>query len=67
MRVMVWNCQEAGSSLVIPQIKEVKNLHSPNIIILFEKKNKKHYMDMLKRKIGMDKGFTVDDINKAGG
>ena len=50
MRVLAWNCQGAGSPLVIPYLKEVIGLHSPNLVFLYETKNKNNFMEKFKKK-----------------
>lgn len=66
MRVLVWNCQGVGSLLTILQLKECIKLHSPDIILLSETKNKKDVMDKVRKKLNDDKMVIVEPIGIAG-
>lgn len=50
MKALVWNCQAVGSPLMVLQLKEEVNLLFPNLIILLETKNKKVYLEKVKKK-----------------
>ena len=67
MKVMVWNCQGAGSPLTIPQLREACNLLSPTMIFLCETKNKKLFTEKLQKKLRFDDGVVVESMNKSGG
>ncbi|XP_027166343.1 uncharacterized protein LOC113766338 [Coffea eugenioides] len=67
MKVAVWNCRGAGGPLTIPQLKEVLNFHSPNVVFLSETKNQEKFMRSVQRKISFEKGYVVNSIGKAGG
>ena len=67
MKVLVWNCQGVGSPLTIPQLREVNNLSSPNMIFLCETKNKKKYLEKVKNMLRFDECAVAEAMNKAGG
>lgn len=67
IKVLAWNCQGAGSSLTVPSLKEVCNLHSPNLVFLSEMKNQKNIMEKIKKRIKYDNIFVVNPSSKAGG
>ena len=67
MRAMVWNCQNAGSLLIISHLKEVDYLLSLNMIFLSETKNKAKYMEKVKRILNFDDSYVIEAMNKSGG
>ena len=67
MRALVWNCQEVGSPLTVPHLREVNNLLSPNLIFLSETKNRKPVVDMIARGLRFDNRAVVEAMHKAGG
>ncbi|XP_027171528.1 uncharacterized protein LOC113771107 [Coffea eugenioides] len=67
MRVLVWNCQEVGSPLTVPHLREVNNLFPPNLIFLSEIKNRKQAIDRIARELRFDSNVAVEAMNKAGG
>ena len=67
MKVGVWNCRGAGSSLTVPQLKEVIHLHSPGILFLSETKNQKKFMESVRQKLNFEDSVIVDSVGKAGG
>ncbi|XP_071920784.1 uncharacterized protein [Coffea arabica] len=67
MKVGVWNCRGAGSSLTVPQLKEVIHLHSPGVLFLSETKNQKKFMKNVKKRLNFDDSAVVDSVGKAGG
>ncbi|XP_071902765.1 uncharacterized protein [Coffea arabica] len=67
MKVMVWNCQGAGSPLTVPQLREFNTLLSPDMILMSETKNKQAVMYQIQKKVGMENRYVVDAVNKAGG
>ncbi|XP_071923241.1 uncharacterized protein [Coffea arabica] len=67
MRVLVWNCQDAGSPLTVPHLKEENRLLSSNIIFLSETKNRKNYMEKVKKILDFENSFIVEAMNRIGG
>ena len=67
MRVLVWNCQGAGSPLTIPQLREANNLLSPNMIFFRETKNKSRFMENVRRKLSFEESIVVEAMNRSGG
>lgn len=63
----MWNCQGVGGPLDNSQLKETINLHSPDLIILSETKNRSSVMEKIKRKIGFDQVAVVEAAGKSGG
>ncbi|XP_071926179.1 uncharacterized protein [Coffea arabica] len=64
---MVWNCQGVGSPLTIPQLRKACNLLSPQMVFLCETKNRKQFMEKIRRQLRFDKGVVVASMNKAVG
>ena len=67
MKALVWNCRGAGSPLTVLQLKEIVNLHSPEVICLAETKNRKCFMNTVRMKLRYDKLFVVDPVGRSGG
>ncbi|XP_071903082.1 uncharacterized protein [Coffea arabica] len=67
MRALVWNCQGAGSPLTVPHLKEENRLLSPSIIFLCETKNRKTYMEKVKRILNFENSFVIEAMNRSGG
>ncbi|XP_071918831.1 uncharacterized protein [Coffea arabica] len=67
MKIGVWNCRGTGSSLIVPQFKEVLHIHSLEVLFLCETKNQKEFMEKVKQKLKFDKSAIVDSAGRAGG
>ena len=67
MRIMVWNCQGAGSPLTIPHLKETNQLFSPSIVFLSETKNRQFFMKKMQRIRNCENDYVVEAVNRAGG
>ena len=67
MKALVWNCRSVESPLTVPQLKEIINLHFPEVVFLSETKNRKCFMNKVMMKLRYDKLFVVDPIGKSGG
>ncbi|XP_071923234.1 uncharacterized protein [Coffea arabica] len=67
MKAVVWNCRGAGGLLTIPQLKEVLNFHSPNVVFLYETKNQEKFMRKVQRRIRFDNGHFVNAIGRVEG
>ena len=63
----MWNCRGARGPLAVPQLKEIINLYSPNLIFLCETKNQKKVMEKFRKRINYEKCFVIDALGKAGG
>ncbi|KAL3526990.1 hypothetical protein ACH5RR_011646 [Cinchona calisaya] len=63
MKALVWNSEGMGSSLAISQLKENVLLFSLDIVFVSETKNKKFFLEKVKKKIiDFDNLFVVDAI-----
>ncbi|KAH7841573.1 hypothetical protein Vadar_031697 [Vaccinium darrowii] len=67
MKLMAWNSQGLGGALTANQLKELCQLHSPQLIFLSETKNQLCRIDFIRRFVGMDFCLVVDPIGIAGG
>lgn len=63
----MWNCLGVGSHLTIPHLKESITLHSLNIVILSETKNKKAMIEKVRRRIQYEYMQVVETVGKAWG
>ncbi|XP_071940156.1 uncharacterized protein [Coffea arabica] len=64
MKVLVWNCQGAGSPLTVSQLREANNLLSPNIIFLSETKNRYNYMKMVQKILRFEESVIVEAMDR---
>ena len=53
--------------MTIPQLREACNLLSPQMVFLCETKNRKQFMEKVRRQLRFDEGVVVESMNKAGG
>ena len=67
MKVLVWNCQGAGSPLTVPQLREANNLLSPNIIFLSETKNRLNYMRRVQKILRFKESVIVEAMDRKEG
>ncbi|CAN6541779.1 unnamed protein product [Malus baccata var. baccata] len=54
MKIITWNCQGIGGDLTVDNLLEQNRLHTPDIMILLETKNKSSRYGYLKKRLGMD-------------
>ncbi|XP_071924702.1 uncharacterized protein [Coffea arabica] len=66
MRVLVWNCQGAGSPLTISQLRKACNLLSPSVVFLCETKNRDKYMETVRKRLNFDHSAVVESMNRFG-
>lgn len=52
---------------MVPSLKEVSKLHSPELIFLCETKNEKHFLEKIAKKIGYENNFVVNPIGMDAG
>ncbi|XP_068344245.1 uncharacterized protein [Pyrus communis] len=62
-----WNCQGIGRDLTIDDLLEQNKLHTPDIVILLETKNRSNHYVYLNRRLGMDSMHAVEPRGIAGG
>lgn len=67
MRVAVWNCRGAGGPLTILQLKEIKLLHSPDLVFLCETKHQQRFMGSVIKRLNFWDSFSVNSEGKSGG
>ncbi|CAN6710400.1 unnamed protein product [Malus baccata var. baccata] len=67
MKLITWNCQGIGGDLTVDNLLESNRLHTPDIVILLETKNKSYRYEFLKRRLGLDYMFAVEPQGLSGG
>ncbi|CAN6724151.1 unnamed protein product [Malus baccata var. baccata] len=67
MKIITWNCQGIGGDLTVDNLLEQNRLHTPDMVILLETKNKSRNFIHLKRRLGMDHWFFVEPRGIGGG
>ncbi|XP_071905690.1 uncharacterized protein [Coffea arabica] len=67
MKVLVWNCQGAGSPLTVPQLREANNFLSLNIIFMSETKNRFSYMKKVQKILRFKKSVIVEAMDRKEG
>lgn len=54
MKLICWNCQGIEGDLTIDNLLEENRVHTLDIVILLETKNRSNHYAYLKRRLGMD-------------
>lgn len=67
MRILHWNCQGLGSTLTIPHLKDIRNTHNPDIILLVETKHVDSYVNNLAKDLEYDHCFVIPAKGSSGG
>ncbi|KAM2888624.1 hypothetical protein FF1_012328 [Malus domestica] len=67
MKLITWNCQGIEGDLTVDNLLEQNRLHTLDIVILLETKNKSKNYEHLKRSLGIEYLFTVDPKTIGGG
>ncbi|CAN6576692.1 unnamed protein product [Malus baccata var. baccata] len=67
MKLIIWNCQGIGGDLTVDNLLEANRLHTPDIVILLETKNKSHRYGFLKKSLGLEYMFAVEPHGLSGG
>ncbi|KAM0991682.1 hypothetical protein ACFX2C_010033 [Malus domestica] len=67
MKLICWNCQGIGGDLTIDNLIKQHRLHTLDIVILLEIKNRSNRYVYLKRRLGMDFMHTVEPRGITGG
>ena len=67
MKLICWNCQGIGGDLTVDVLMEQNRLHTPDIMILLETKNRSHRYVFFKRRLGMDFMHAIEPRGIAGG
>ena len=67
MKLIVWNCQGIGGDLTVSSLLEQNGLHTPDLVLLLETKNKSGRYEYLKKKLGMEFMHAVEPRRIGGG
>ncbi|CAN6695621.1 unnamed protein product [Malus baccata var. baccata] len=67
MKIITWNCQGIGGDLTVDNLLEQNRLHTPDIVILLETKNKSSRYGYLKKRLGMEFLHAVESKGIGGG
>ena len=67
MSILCWNCQGAGSTETVQQIREYRRKYFPDFLFFMEMKQKWEYVNGLRKSLGYDKVFTVEPEGLSGG
>ncbi|CAN6713066.1 unnamed protein product [Malus baccata var. baccata] len=67
MKLILWNCQGIGGDLTVDNLLEQNRLHTPDIVILLETKNKSSRYGYLTKKLGMEFMHAVEPKGIGGG
>ncbi|KAM2257684.1 hypothetical protein ACFX1S_002852 [Malus domestica] len=67
MKLIAWNCQGIEGNLTVDILLKLNRLHTPNIVILLETKNKSSRYVFLKMNLGLEYMFTVESKGFSGG
>lgn len=67
MSIFCWNCQGAGSSETVLQLREFRRKYFPDFLFLMETKQKLGYMKGLQQSLGYDHLVTVEPVGLSGG
>ncbi|XP_070679310.1 uncharacterized protein [Malus domestica] len=67
MKLIVWNCQGIRGDLIVDNLLEQNRLHTPDIVILLETKNKSSRYGYLTKKLEMEFMHTVEPKGIGGG
>ena len=67
MSIFSWNCQGAGSSETVQQLRVFRRKYFPDFLFLMETKQKDVYVKGLQQSLGYDHLFTVEPVGLSGG
>ncbi|CAN6691340.1 unnamed protein product [Malus baccata var. baccata] len=67
MRLLTWNCQGIGGDLTVDNLLEQNRLHTPDIVVLLETKNKSSRYGYLKKRLDLEYMHAVEPRNIGGG
>ena len=67
MSILSWNCQGAGSTETVQQIREYRRKYFPDFLFLMETKQKFEYVNGLRKSLGYDQLITVKPEGLSGG
>ncbi|KAM2763440.1 hypothetical protein PS2_015047 [Malus domestica] len=67
MKIITWNCQGIKGDLTVDNLLEQNRLHTPDMVILLETKNKSRSFAHLKMRLGMEHWFAVEPHGIGGG
>ncbi|KAM2489958.1 hypothetical protein PS1_046886 [Malus domestica] len=66
MKLITWNCQGIRGDLTVDNLLESNRLHTSDIVILLETKNKSHRYEFLKNSLGLEYMFAVEPQGLSG-
>lgn len=67
MKIITWNCQGIRGDLTVDNLMEQNRLHTPDIVILLETKNKSRSYEHLKMRLEMEHMLVVEPRGIGGG
>ncbi|KAM1367659.1 hypothetical protein ACFX13_001153 [Malus domestica] len=67
LKIITWNCQGIGGDLTVDNLLEQNRLHTPDMVILLETKNKSRSFVHLKGSLGMEHWFAIEPQGIGGG
>ncbi|KAM1125333.1 hypothetical protein ACFX2I_040667 [Malus domestica] len=67
MKLLAWKYQGIGGDLIVDNLLEQCRLHTPDMVILLETKNKSRHYGYLKRKLGMKYMHAMEPSGIGGG
>ena len=67
MKLLIWNCQGIGGTLTVSNLLEQNRIHTPDMVILLETKNKSSRYVYLKKKLGLEYIQVVEPKGIGGG
>ncbi|CAL5371633.1 unnamed protein product [Camellia sinensis] len=67
MKLLIWNCRDAGNKVFRRTMKELEKNHRPSIIVLMETKFELSSMGSFFNKLGFTTSSHVDLVGRCGG
>jgi len=67
MSALCWNCQGLGIPCTVRDLCLMIKVKRPNFVFLMETKQRREYLQKIKRKMGFEGCFTVEPVGKSGG
>ncbi|XP_071925732.1 uncharacterized protein [Coffea arabica] len=64
---MVWNCRGLGNPCAIRALNKLLRDQAPSLVFLSETKLLTGEMDVVRRRVGFENGFSIDCRNRGGG
>ncbi|KAK9010122.1 hypothetical protein V6N11_036637 [Hibiscus sabdariffa] len=67
MALLAWNVRGLGNKDTVRALKNICVKHKNDIVFLSETKQKRRYLEKIRRRMKMDNSFYVDPVGTAGG